>query len=100
MFTTTQSRPVFTLADPVAMRCAICHAALDPAGDMALHEFTIRKAGELVPTTYRMYACGSEHAAEAMRRLAALVDHKSFNVPKPGDSDWPRGVGVLATGKN
>ncbi|MBK8260272.1 MAG: hypothetical protein IPK80_02920 [Nannocystis sp.] len=84
--------------DP-SMRCAICHALLDPAADMALLEFTIRKAGQHIPATYRIYACGSLHAAEAMRKTAALVEQKSFNIPAPGASDWPRAVGVLATGK-
>lgn len=92
------ARPV--LSDPSVMRCAVCHEALDPAGDMALMTFVARRAGDVRPTEYRVYACGSPHAAEAMRRTAAAVEQLTFSMPTPGSMDWPRQHGVIVGAKD
>ena len=77
------------------MRCAICTQLLDPSADMAMMEYTLRRAGSEQPTTYRMFACGSMHAAEALRRTAAAIEQKRMAVPAPGGDQWTRQHGVL-----
>jgi len=85
---TTRPTPIPLLADPSVMRCAVCGRALDPAGDMALMAFIVRRRGDGAPSEYRVYACGSSHAAEAMRRTAAAVDAHQFSLPRAGAAAW------------
>lgn len=87
--------PTAIITEGVLLRCAICQADLTPDGDMALISFLVRRKGEPRPVEYRMYACSSAHAAEAMRRTAVVIDERRLDLPTPGSPDFPRRHGVL-----
>lgn len=91
--------PTAVISAGEVVRCAICHQALDPARDMVLFSIVARPAGSLAPTEYRVYACNSAHAAEALRRTAAVIDQHQLAMPIPGGMAWPQQHGVLVGAK-
>lgn len=76
-------------------RCAVCMVKVTPPAALVMIEVTVARPGDPEPPIYRMYACSSDHAAEAMRRAAGMVDNYDLTTPGLDGVGAGRQFGVL-----
>lgn len=60
------------LYPPVGV-CAVCGKVLALTADRCTMRFDTQHAGRVVGKTFEVHACGSAHMAEAMTRVARMI---------------------------